>query len=156
LPCCRAGWQRSICGVQVATLQLVACTSHQSQEGLGQGTDLFPAPQARQRCRCWMLSCALQQCCCPGTLACMPLGASASCMCSELAALLQTLYESSVAFGMRKALQTEAGKGELEMQVESLQEEKKELERQVGDGGGVSRLAMLLWMRYLAACCVSC
>jgi hypothetical protein len=47
----------------------------------------------------------------------------------------QTLYESSVAFGMRKALQTEAGKGELEAQVAALSEEKRELERQVRVAG---------------------
>lgn len=66
----------------------------------------------------------------------MPRPAWHCVLLSRAPSLLQTLYESSVAFGMRKALQTEAGKSELESQVESLQDEKKDLERQVGAGSG--------------------
>jgi hypothetical protein len=56
-----------------------------------------------------------------------------------------------VAFGMRKALQTEAGKSELETQVESLQDEKKELERQVGGAvgyciAGLDRHMVAIWL----------
>ena len=45
----------------------------------------------------------------------------------------QTLYESSVAFGMRKALQAEQGKSDMEAKIKQLESEKKELERQVQD-----------------------
>merc|ERR1719263_2269118 len=45
----------------------------------------------------------------------------------------QTLYESSVAFGMRKALQTEQGKAEMEQRIQQLEAENKELERQVNE-----------------------
>ncbi|NXQ97722.1 IDLC protein, partial [Sagittarius serpentarius] len=47
-------------------------------------------------------------------------------------AAYQTLYESSVAFGMRKALQAEQGKSDMEKRVK-LEEEKRELERQVSE-----------------------
>lgn len=43
----------------------------------------------------------------------------------------QTLYESSIAFGMRKALMAEQRKAEMEARVQSLLEEKEELESQV-------------------------
>ena len=43
----------------------------------------------------------------------------------------QTLYESSIAFGMRKALQTEAGKSDMEQRINTLEAEAKDLERQV-------------------------
>lgn len=43
----------------------------------------------------------------------------------------QTLYESAVAFGMRKALQTEQGKSEMEARIGTLDGEVKDLERQV-------------------------
>ncbi|XP_069690381.1 33 kDa inner dynein arm light chain, axonemal [Periplaneta americana] len=46
-------------------------------------------------------------------------------------AAYQILYESSVAFGIRKALMTEEGKQELEEAVTSLRSEKFELEKQV-------------------------
>merc|ERR1711931_53329 len=46
-------------------------------------------------------------------------------------AAYQTLYESSVAFGMRKALQAEQGKADMETKMKELEEEKKDLERQV-------------------------
>merc|ERR1711968_323988 len=46
-------------------------------------------------------------------------------------AAYQTLYESSVAFGMRKALQAEQGKADMESRIKTLEGEKKELERQV-------------------------
>lgn len=43
----------------------------------------------------------------------------------------QTLYESSCAFGMRKALQAEQGKEELEATISQLEVDKEELLRQV-------------------------
>ena len=46
----------------------------------------------------------------------------------------QTLYESSCAFGMRKALQAEQGKEELEASVSQLEVDKEELLRQVTTG----------------------
>lgn len=46
-------------------------------------------------------------------------------------AAYQTLYESSVAFGMRKALQAEQGKADMEQMVVDLQAEKKGLEVQL-------------------------
>jgi len=46
-------------------------------------------------------------------------------------AAYQTLYESSVAFGMRKALQAEQGKSDMEAKITSLESEKGDLERQV-------------------------
>uniref|UniRef100_A0A8C4XQ23 Axonemal dynein light intermediate polypeptide 1 n=1 Tax=Falco tinnunculus TaxID=100819 RepID=A0A8C4XQ23_FALTI len=48
-------------------------------------------------------------------------------------AAYQTLYESSVAFGMRKALQAEQGKSDMEKRIAELEEEKRELERQVSE-----------------------
>ena len=55
-------------------------------------------------------------------------------------AAYQTLYESSVAFGMRKALMAEQGKADMEQMLKELQEEKRELEHQVCvlAGGGVA------------------
>jgi dynein light intermediate chain len=46
-------------------------------------------------------------------------------------AAYQTLYESSVAFGMRKALQAEQGKSDMENKIKELEEEKRQLEQQV-------------------------
>merc|ERR1711865_1139132 len=46
-------------------------------------------------------------------------------------AAYQTLYESSVAYGMRKALQAEQGKADMEQRIKTLEQEKKDLERQV-------------------------
>lgn len=46
-------------------------------------------------------------------------------------AAYQTLYESSIAFGMRKALMTEQGKVDLQQQIEQLESERRELEHQV-------------------------
>ena len=43
----------------------------------------------------------------------------------------QTLYESSVAFGMRKALMAEQGKSDMEQLIKNLEAEKKDLEKQV-------------------------
>lgn len=45
----------------------------------------------------------------------------------------QTLYESSVAFGMRKALMAEQGKSDMEQLIKNLEAEKKDLEKQVMD-----------------------
>ena len=46
-------------------------------------------------------------------------------------AAYQTLYESSIAFGMRKALMAEQGKVDLEERVRELEEERRGLEQQV-------------------------
>ncbi len=46
--------------------------------------------------------------------------------------LPQTLYESAVAFGMRKALQTEQGKNEMEARIQTLEGEAKDLTIQAG------------------------
>ena len=46
-------------------------------------------------------------------------------------AAYQTLYESSIAFGMRKALQAEQGKADMEARIKQLEAEKKDFERQV-------------------------
>ncbi|KNC51988.1 inner dynein arm light chain, axonemal [Thecamonas trahens ATCC 50062] len=43
----------------------------------------------------------------------------------------QTLYESSVAFGMRKALQAQQGKSEMEETIERLEDENRDLARSV-------------------------
>lgn len=48
-------------------------------------------------------------------------------------AAYQTLYESSIAFGIRKALMAERRKAEMEAKIRSLQAEKAELEAQVGE-----------------------
>lgn len=50
-------------------------------------------------------------------------------------AAFQTLYESSVAFGMRKALQSEEGKSEMVEKISNMEEEIKKLEKQVLDLG---------------------
>lgn len=46
-------------------------------------------------------------------------------------AAYQTLYESSVAFGMRKSLMCEQGKVDMEENIGQLQQDKRELEQQV-------------------------
>ena len=46
-------------------------------------------------------------------------------------AAYQTLYESSIAFGMRKALMAEQRKAEFETEIKNLETETKDLERQV-------------------------
>lgn len=46
-------------------------------------------------------------------------------------AAYQTLYESSVAFGMRKALQAEQGKTDMENKIKDLEEEKRQLDQSV-------------------------
>jgi dynein light intermediate chain len=43
----------------------------------------------------------------------------------------QTLYQSSVTFGMRKQLQSELGKSELETKIEELEKKKGKLEDKV-------------------------
>ncbi|NXN09382.1 IDLC protein, partial [Indicator maculatus] len=48
-------------------------------------------------------------------------------------AAYQALYESSTAFGLRKALQAEQGKADMEKRIAELEEEKQELERQVNE-----------------------
>uniref|UniRef100_UPI0037E8475D axonemal dynein light intermediate polypeptide 1 n=1 Tax=Semicossyphus pulcher TaxID=241346 RepID=UPI0037E8475D len=45
----------------------------------------------------------------------------------------QTLYESSVAFGMRKALQAEQGKADMEKRIANLEEEKQNLKKQLNE-----------------------
>ena len=46
-------------------------------------------------------------------------------------AAYQTLYQSSVTFGMRKQLQSEQGKSELESKIEELQKKKAKLDEKV-------------------------
>ena len=46
-------------------------------------------------------------------------------------AAYQTLYESSVAFGMRKSLMSEQGKVDMEECIGQLEQDKRELEQQV-------------------------
>jgi len=46
-------------------------------------------------------------------------------------AAYQTLYESSIAFGMRKALMAEQGKAEMEAKIKQLEAEKRDLEKTV-------------------------
>ena len=48
-------------------------------------------------------------------------------------AAYQTLYESSVAFGMRKALQAEQGKADMEKKIQELEDEKRGLEQQLNE-----------------------
>ena len=48
-------------------------------------------------------------------------------------AAYQTLYESSVAFGMRKALGGEQGKSDAEARIEHLEGRETDLERQVAE-----------------------
>merc|ERR1711865_343016 len=48
-------------------------------------------------------------------------------------AAYQTLYESSVAFGMRKALQAEQGKSDMQLKIKTLESDKRDLERQVAE-----------------------
>ena len=48
-------------------------------------------------------------------------------------AAYQTLYESSVAFGMRKALQAEQGKTDMEKKIAELEEDKRGLEKQLNE-----------------------
>jgi len=45
----------------------------------------------------------------------------------------QTLYESSIAFGIRKALQAEQGKTDMETKISRLEEDKAGLEKEVSD-----------------------
>ena len=46
----------------------------------------------------------------------------------------QTLYESSIAFGIRKALKAEAGKAEMESYISKLELEKTKLDKEVSGG----------------------
>ncbi|XP_075907159.1 axonemal dynein light intermediate polypeptide 1-like isoform X2 [Nelusetta ayraudi] len=48
-------------------------------------------------------------------------------------AAYQTLYESSVAFGMRKALQAEQGKSDMEKRIADLESEREELKKQLDE-----------------------
>ncbi len=45
----------------------------------------------------------------------------------------QTLYESSIAYGMRKALQAEQSKAEMLLKIQNLQEEGTDLEDEVDE-----------------------
>ena len=45
----------------------------------------------------------------------------------------QTLYESSIAYGMRKALQAEQSKAEMLLKIQHLQEESTDLEDEVDE-----------------------
>ena len=62
-------------------------------------------------------------------------------------AAYQTLYESSVAFGMRKALQTEQGKSDMETRIQQLEAEQKELERQVWNAFNIPLISLYLTHR---------
>ena len=46
-------------------------------------------------------------------------------------AAYQTLYESSVAFGMRKSLMSEQGKTDMEQTISSLNDQERDMEKQV-------------------------
>lgn len=48
-------------------------------------------------------------------------------------AAYQTLYESSIAFGMRKALIAEQRKAEMQAKIRQLQEDRDELETRVAE-----------------------
>ncbi|CAJ1062734.1 axonemal dynein light intermediate polypeptide 1 isoform X2 [Xyrichtys novacula] len=48
-------------------------------------------------------------------------------------AAYQTLYESSVAFGMRKALLAEQGKSDMEKRIDELEDEKLELKKELNE-----------------------
>ncbi|XP_030249710.1 axonemal dynein light intermediate polypeptide 1 [Sparus aurata] len=48
-------------------------------------------------------------------------------------AAYQTLYESSVAFGMRKALQAEQGKADMEKHISDLEDEIQELKKELNE-----------------------
>ncbi|NWH76933.1 IDLC protein, partial [Piaya cayana] len=48
-------------------------------------------------------------------------------------AAYEVLYKSSMAFGMQKALQAEKGKSDMQKRIAELEEEKRELERQVSE-----------------------
>uniref|UniRef100_A0A8C4NI21 Axonemal dynein light intermediate polypeptide 1 n=1 Tax=Eptatretus burgeri TaxID=7764 RepID=A0A8C4NI21_EPTBU len=48
-------------------------------------------------------------------------------------AAYETLYESSIAFGIRKALQAEHGKGDMETKILDLEAKNRELERSVNE-----------------------
>ncbi|CAL8249064.1 unnamed protein product [Lota lota] len=48
-------------------------------------------------------------------------------------AAYQTLYESSMAFGVRKALQAEQGKTDMETRLSELEKEKQDFERQLNE-----------------------
>jgi len=52
-------------------------------------------------------------------------------------AAYQTLYQSSITFGMRKSLQAEQGLAELQAQLADLEAEKKKLQSQVQDAKGL-------------------
>ena len=45
----------------------------------------------------------------------------------------QTLYESSIAYGMRKALQAEQSKAEMLIKIQNIEDECAELEEEVED-----------------------
>lgn len=61
-------------------------------------------------------------------------GSFDSCSFDSCSTPVQTLYESAVAFGIRKALQTEQGKSEMESRITQLEGDVKDLERQVRTG----------------------
>lgn len=52
-----------------------------------------------------------------------------------------------MAFGIRKALQTEQGKSEMESRITQLEADVKDLERQVGKGGEPVGQGMVPWIR---------
>ncbi len=60
-------------------------------------------------------------------------------------AAYQTLYESSVAFGMRKSLMSEQGKTDMEQTIESLNGDQNDLEKQVCEAV-VSSYPWAIWL----------
>ena len=56
----------------------------------------------------------------------------------------QTLYESSIAFGIRKALQAEQGKTDMENYIAKLEEEKAALEKEVSLEGCGERQMIII------------
>ena len=61
----------------------------------------------------------------------------------------QTLYESSIAFGIRKALQAEQGKTDMEGAIARLEEDKATLEK---GGDSVARIQLDLCSRSKYVC----
>ena len=45
----------------------------------------------------------------------------------------QTLYQSAVTFGMRKQIQSEKGKSELEVRIKELEQRKTKLDKKIGE-----------------------
>ena len=92
------------------------------------------------RCKCWPHACAISilmftdELIRQVTINCAERGLLLLRVRDEIRmtiAAYQTLYESSIAFGMRKALMAEQRKAEMEAKIKHLETDKKDLERQV-------------------------